>query len=285
MALSRRSASRQSGHGTGTQRRATATNVNVNLRGDVDEDEGRSTRRVSTEEVDAFTMRLIGRYGSPTGALTHIAGEQLKYRRRAQHAEARATQLEEQLPSDDDVVLSGDDAKAFKALKTGNAAFTLVGLGDKLKELSTLQSKAVQESRVAALKTAAGTKYKPSLLAKLLGDTELSFKTKIAPTADDPDETEEVQVPFVKVGDTLLSLDQWLEQEHKDMLDHLVVPAGDGTESGTRTTSSTSSAIMPKQASVAGKGAQGGKGKEVLAVVDKTMSTHMSPSQRRKESA
>jgi hypothetical protein len=62
-----------------------------------------------------------------------------------------------------------------------------------------------------------------SLLSKLLGDTPLQFKPKLVPKADDPNETEEVQVPFVKVGDTLQSLDSWLEQEHKDLLDALVV--------------------------------------------------------------
>jgi hypothetical protein len=81
-------------------------------------------------------------------ALTHIAGEQLKYRRRAQDAEARAEELEGQLPTSEDVVLKGDEAKEYKAIKTGNdAKFTFAGLSNQLKELGDLRSNSAKSTR------------------------------------------------------------------------------------------------------------------------------------------
>jgi hypothetical protein len=238
--------------------------------------------RVSTEEIDSFTMRLIGRYGSETAALTHLSGEQLKYRRRAQAAEARAEELEGQLPTSSDVVLTGDEAKEYKAIKANDAKFSLAGLSQQLKELGDLRSNSAKSTRAGELKTAAGSKYKLSLLSKLLGDTPLQFKPKLVPKADDPNETEEVQVPFVKVGDTLQSLDSWLEQEHKDLLDALVV-SEEQQDGGTKTPGPKSPITMPKSSASTGtQSGPKGKDKELLAMVDRSLSTHMSPGQLRK---
>jgi hypothetical protein len=272
---------REPGHGARTQ-------PSVVIQTGGSDPETRRSRPVTTEEIDSFTMRLVGRYGSTEAALTHIAGEQLKYRRRAQDAEARAEELEGQLPTSEDVVLKGDEAKAFKAIKTGNDKFTLVGLGDQLKELGELRSNSTKTKRSEELKTAAGSKYRLSLLSKLLGDMPLQFKPKLVPKADDPNETEEIQMPFVKVGDTLMSLDSWLDQEHKDLLDALTIAEGE-QESGSTNSSTTErepakgTVTMPKQTAATGtKGGPKGKDKDLLAVIDKSLSTHMSPGQLRK---
>jgi hypothetical protein len=246
--------------------------------------------RVTTEEIDSFTMRLVRRYGSAESALTHIAGEQLKYRRRAQNAEADLEELQGQLPTSEDVVLKGDEAKEYKALKTSDQKFTLAGLSTTLKELGDLRTNSAKSKRAEELTLASGNgkKYKHSLLAKLIGDTPLQFKPKLVPKADDPNETEEVQVPFVKVGDTLMSLDTWLEQEHKDLLDALKVSEEDGSERpDSSTTQQRQTVTMPKQnaTSTPVNDRNKGKDKQLLTVVDKTLSTHMSPGQLRKQAA
>lgn len=278
----RASGNRQSGQAPGTQH-------NVHVHTGTGGERGERPAKVSTDEIDSFTMRLIGRYGSAEAALTHIAGEQLKYRRRAQHAETRADDLEGQIPTSEDVVLKGDEAKEYKALKTANDKFTLVGMTTQIKELGDLRSKTAKDTRTAELKTAAGSKYKLSLLSKVLGDTPLSFKAKLAAKKDNPEETEEIQVPFVKVGDTLISLDDWLKQEHEDLMEVIVAKEGEETSGNTGTTQQTTGGpgpIMPKQ--TPSGGAQGGTKKgeqQLLAAVDKTLSTHMSPGMRRKEAS
>lgn len=276
--------SRQSSQGGGT-----SPAVHVHTGGSASEREDRRSRPVTTEEIDSFTMRLVGRHGTTEAALTRLAGEQLKYRRRAQDAEAEAEELRGQLPGSDDLILKGDEAKEYKALKTSDPKFSLVGLGTSLKELTDLRSNTAKTTRAGELTTAAGTKYKKSLLAKLIGDLPLQFKPKLVPKADDPNETEEIQVPFVKVGDTLLALDTWLEQEHKDLLDALKVPEGEqqeGTQQQQRTdTQQRPAATMPKQTPSNTGSAPKGKDKELLAVVDKTLGVHMSPGMRRKEAA
>lgn len=273
---------RQPRQGSGTQ-----PTVVVQTGGSAREQNDRRPSRVSTDEIDSFTMRLISRYGNAEAALTHIAGEQLKYRRRAQNAEQELEELQGQLPTSEDVVLKGDEAKEYKALKTGDQKFTLVGLGTQLKELGDLRTNVAKTQRATELDTAAGKKYKKSLLAKLLGDLPLQFKPKLVPKADDPTETEEIQMPFVKVGDTLLALDTWLEQEHKDILPVLAVSEEEGEQTteqpSGRTTQQQPVITMPKSTPSNGAAGPKGKDKDLIKVVDKTLSVHMSPGMRRKE--
>lgn len=246
------------------------------------DDSSKRRRSVGPDETNSFILRLVGRYGSEQAALTHLASEQLKYRRRAQDAELELDELHKQLPTDGSVVLTGDQATAYQALIKANAQFTLVGLDTQLKELGTLRDTTVKAARDKDMLTAAGTQYRVSLLKTILGDLPVSFKPKLVPTADDPTKTEEIQVPFVKQGDTLVSLDDYLQTNHKDLITALTIPA-DERDDSTVTTTDRPLVTMPKQAATTGGTKMPTEQKQVFGVVDKTLSTHMSPGQRRKE--
>lgn len=240
-------------------------------------------RGIQRQDVDAFTMRLIGRYGTAENALTHLAGEQLKYRRRAQDAESELDRLQKQLPTAGSVVLSGDEAKAYNELKGGNATFSLTGVGAQLKELGQLKDKASRTDRETALATAAGKKYKQKVLAMAIGDRPLEFKTILQKREDGEEGVEEVKVPYIKNGDTLESLDTWLEREHKDILESLKASPDSGTDTsaGASSPGQSPGATMPKQ-TPSSSSASRGKNDEVFKVVDKQLSIHMTPGQRKK---
>jgi hypothetical protein len=240
--------------------------------------------KVTRQETDAFTMRLIGRYGSVENALNHLAGEQLRYRKRAQTAEAKAERLQKQVPTEGSVVLTGDEAKAHVALKAADAKFSLVTIGDSLKELSTLKSKDSTASRESTLTAAAGKQYKVNVLKRLVGDAPIEFKTVLQKKEDGEDGMEEVKVAYIKNGDVLELLDTWLAREHKEFLDVLKVKESDGTTTEESAPSTGTGAIMPKQ-TVSGDKPLKGKDAEVLKAVDRGMAQFMSPSQRRKEAA
>lgn len=230
---------------------------------------------IQRQEVDAFTMRLIGRFGSAENALQHLAGEQLRFRKRAQAAEKRASEAEAKLPSQDAVVLTGEEAKAFTALRTATPQFSIVGLGEQLKELGALKTKTAREERAAALNTAAGKKYKLNVLSRLLGDTPLEFKKvlqKKEDAAEGEDAMEELSVPYVKVGDTLELLDSWLAREHKEFAD--VLKASE-EESGTSADEPTGPR-MPAQRSSANTTPS--KTNDLFKAIDQRMGTFAIPS-------
>lgn len=241
--------------------------------------------RVERQEVDSFTLRLIGRYGSAENALTHIAGEQLKYRRRAQDAEDRLAELQKQLPTAGSVILTGDEAKAFSELTKADGKFSLVALAPQLKELGELKTKAVTEGRAATLTTAAGKRYNPKVLALLVGDLPLELRKMPVPITNEDGTAGvgEENIAYIKNGDVLERLDTWLEREHKDSLDVVKVKESDG-ESGESKSSGGNGATMPKQTA---SGTSGPKGKdaEILRAVDSRLSGFQSPSQRRKAEA
>lgn len=244
--------------------------------------------RVERQEVDSFTMRLIGRYGSAENALTHIAGEQLKYRRRAQDAETERDELKAKLPTAGSVILSGDEAKAFAELTKADGKFSLVTLAPQLKELGELKTKSAQQSRADTLTTAAGKRYNPKVLARLIGDLAIEFKTVLQKKEDGEDGMEEVKVAYIKNGDVLELLDTWLEREHKEFMDVVKVKEDSEDDGNTSSGSSTSGnngstgPTMPKQTVSSGTGGQKGKDAELLRAVDRSMSGYLSPSQRRK---
>jgi hypothetical protein len=244
--------------------------------------------QVGRQEVDAFTHRLIGRHGSAESALSHLAGEQLKYRKRARRAEKVVDQLQKRLPTEGSVVLSGEEAKAFNALRTENAKFSLVGLGETLKELSQLRTHSSTRSREETLTTAAGKKYKLAILKMAVGDTPIEFK-KVMVRNDDTEDGEptftEEQVPYIKVGDTLELLDTWLERERKDFLDIIHAP-DEEEESGSKVEKQTKKPTgpsMPKQTGSRQSAGKGGKGSDNIKAVNAALGrSFMTPSQRAK---
>jgi hypothetical protein len=245
---------------------------------------------VPRQEIDAFTLRLVGRYGSAENALTHIAGEQLKYRKRAQRAESELADLQKKVPAAGAVVLTGDEAKAYTELTKDG--LTLAKVPDVLKEHNTLKVKVSQESRDTALKTAAGEKYKPKVLAKLLGDTPIEFQTVRVRGKDDDgkDTIKDEQVAYVVINGTKEALDTYLEREHADWMDVLVVE--ETTEGGTNGTpkpgtSSGGSVTVPRQTAIGGtRTGTKDAAKDAAKIVDATLGArYQTPSQRAKDAA
>lgn len=248
---------------------------------------------VGRKETDAFILRLIAKHGSTENALTQLAGEQLRYRKRAQNAETERDTFKVKVPAAGSVVLSGDEAKAYEAIKKLGVAL------DKVPEMHTalkdLQSKDSTHTRESAITTAAGEKYKPKVLKKLLDGVELKFKKVNVKVKDDDgkDTIEEQQVPYVALKDgdkeTLEALDTYLEREHGDWMDVLMA---DDAESGTTerpasrsaaSGSSGSGVVVPRQSATSGKPP---KKEDSAAIVDKTLGgKYMTPGQRAKEGA
>lgn len=242
---------------------------------------------VTTQERDDFVTHLIGRHGTERAALLQIAGEQLKFKRRAQHAEGLVKDLQKQVPAADAVVLSGDEAKAYQTLK--GKGITLDKVPAQLEELSGLQTSVKTGTRAANLKDAAGKKYDLSVLTRLLGDTPLEFQN-VNQMKEDKSGIETVKVPFVvlKVDgkDTREALDTYVEREFAAFKE--ILGAKDGTDEESSSNSSTETKDepkMPRQAPSSGSSTPKGKDADMLKAVDKATSGFMTPSQRRKEAA
>lgn len=235
---------------------------------------------VSNQERDEFVTRLIGRHGTAIAALTQIAGEQLRFKRRAQAAERDAADLRKKVPADGSVVLTGDEAKAYTELKAKGV--TLDKVPASLKTLADLQATHSTQTREQDLTAAAGDKYNVKVLKTLIGDTPLEFKDMPVMKADKSG-VENVKVAYVVLGQgdkqTRELLTTYLEREHAAFKDVL---AAKETESG-ESTQGTSGAAMPKQ--TVGAPTPKGKDAEVIKVVDRTLGSAMSPGMRRKEAA
>lgn len=240
---------------------------------------------VTSQERDDFVTRLIGQHGSVNAALNRLAGEQLRYRKRAQAAEDRANALQAKMPAADAVVLVGDEAKAYVELKA--KGFTLDKVPARLTALGELESKHKLSTRKSDLKVASGTKYDQKVLATLLGETPLEFQT-VNVMKEDKSGIEQVQVPYVVLGQgdkaVREALDTYLEREHKGFMEILVRKEGD--EAGDASDSSTiTTPTMPRQITSAPVPGTKGKAGEILKVVDRSMGQFLSPAMRRKADA
>lgn len=236
---------------------------------------------VSIRERDEFVTRLIGRHGSTEAALANIAGEQLRYRKRAQRAEADAENLRKQVPAAGSVVLSGDEAKAYTELK-GKKGFDLTKVSETLDQFSSLQETVRKTQRAQDLTDAAGKKYNKQVLEKLLGDTPVEFKDMPQMKADKSG-IETVRVPYVVLGtgDKAVRelLDTYLDRDHKGFKEVLMAKEGGDTEEGG--SEGNGGVDWPKQTS--GAPPVKGKDTEITKLVDTQLnSTFMSPSARRK---
>lgn len=241
---------------------------------------------VSSQERDDFVTRLIAQHGSVNAALLKLAGEQLRYRKRAQAAEARATELQGKLPAADAVVLVGDEAKAYGELKA--KGITLDKVPARLAVLGELEVKQKTSTRASDLKAAAGTKYDQKVLATLLGETPLEFQA-VNVMKEDKSGVDTIQVPYVILGQgdkaVRETLDTYLEREHKGFMEILVRKEGSEGETSDSSTSGTSTATMPRQSSSTPVPGDKGKAAVINKVVDAQLGSFMSPGQRRKAEA
>lgn len=230
--------------------------------------------KVSAAEIDQFTLRQIGKHGTLDNAFRVIAGEQIQNRKKRQRAERVAESLKGKLPKEGELVLNAEEAAAYKALKTADAGFSLAKVGDQLKELGTLRSTSAKQTRATAVNTAAGTKYKVDVLKQLLGDVGESIGLpiefeKMLKSKDDGEGVEEVQIPYVRVGDTKELMETWLERVHKNFLPVLLRSDDDADTS--ETPAARPAASMPRQIPGATTPPKKGADKDILAAVDAQM--------------
>lgn len=236
---------------------------------------------VTTQETDEFVTRLIGRHGNALAALTRIAGEQLRFRRRAQAAEKEAADLRAKMPAADAVVLTGDEAKSIKSLKDKGVDLTKVS-GD-LESYGTLKAEVAKSKRLQDLQVAAGDKYDLKVLTTLLGDTPLEFKP-VNVMKEDKSGVETINVPYVVLGkgdtQTREALETYLEREHAGFKEALIAKENvEGSAKG----EGKAPVVMPKQTT--GAPAAKGKNTEVDAALKRTLSAAVTPSARKKAAA
>lgn len=273
--------------------------------GTVEPSSGSGGTAVSRREVSEFVQSMIARYGSTANALERLGGEQLKYRKRAQRAEKERDTLKARVPAADAVVLTADEAKAYNELK--KSGHTLDKVPGMLTELSTLKTKDSSMSRESALKLASGegetAKYKSKVLGRLLKDDNgkdipLEFKKVMVKGKDaegKPTMTEE-QVAYVVIGEgatqTRELLDTYLEREHEEFMDVLVIseeePGNAGSarsETKEKPAAKTGVQAIPGQRA-APRSTPKDEGKQVKDAVDKQLGgKYLSPSQRAKAGA
>jgi hypothetical protein len=254
---------------------------------------------ISQREVSEFVHSLIRRYGSTANALEKIAGDQMKYRKRAQTAEATTKEALKKVPAADAVVLSGEEAKAYAELK--KSGHTLDKVPAMLSELSTLKTKDSSMSRESALKLASGegetARYKSKVLGRLLKDENgkdipIEFK-KVNVKGTDADGkatlTEE-SMAYVVLGEgtaqTRELLDTYVEREHVDFLDVLRADGAstEGKEKPAPSGAGGGVSALPRQ-----RPAPSGKPddpKDMNKAVDRQLnSKYLSPSARAKQGA
>lgn len=172
---------------------------------------------VSSAEKNSYVMRLMNEYGGAENALARVAGKVLQYQKRAQEAERQTADALKLVPPKDAVVLTGDEAKAFKTLQERKVELAKVpGLLD---DAAKLAATATADLRKTAIREAAGDKYKEKVLALLIGDKALELRDALVKGEDGKMKTE--KVAYIKIGDTVEPLDAWIEREHADSLDVL----------------------------------------------------------------
>lgn len=251
---------------------------------------------VSRSEKSQLAMRLEREHGSFENAALFLAGKQIRYQKRAQEAERQTVEVRKLLPPEGAVVLTGDEAKAVQKLR--EQKIDLVKLPDDLKASGELRLKVTAQERKTAVSDAAGTKYKATVLARLLGDSAdgktiglpLEFQDAMV-KKEDGSGFDTVKMAHVRVGDKLIPLDTWMETDQKDWLEVAKASetdnnaggsSGSSAASGSSSASSgTSTATMPRQTATGGTGGTTGKPKDGVAAVDRQMSRYTTPGQRK----
>lgn len=252
---------------------------------DTEEQEGTpATPPVTVRDRDDFVTHLLGSHGDALSALKAIAGDILKLRRRAQVAEADAAKFKELVPGKDSVVLKGEEAKAYGSIK--EKGLTLDKVPAELAKIPDLEKKAVSGVRDKELTDAAGTRYKKDVLSTLLGDKPLRFKDVPVMKADKSGvEMVKGAVVVTKDGEKEIetSLDEYIDKNHKDFKEVLLVKDQKKGEANNKTQEPSSGARMPRQTSSSTGTASV---PDSIAVVSRVASkTFLTPSQRRAAAA
>jgi len=163
---------------------------------------GAEPRRRRTHESRAqgaadIVDRLVHRYGSLEEALRVLAGENFDFREAQREHDAEVERLRQHQVPDGAVVLTGEDAKHFAAIKATGVAL------DKVAERITLAGKlegeqAAQTRRTSQDAAAKALSWNPDVLAPLLDNHKFLIELRdiVVKEAGKADRT--VKVPYVR---------------------------------------------------------------------------------------
>lgn len=224
--------------------------------------DGDSKTQRKTDAVQGIVDRLVGKYGTLEAALSVLASEQWEYRETIRQRDEKIATLEaKQIPADS-VVLTGEDKKAWDAVKALNVpAGEIAG---KVKRAGELEAeKSEQAFGQLVDKGAASVKYNPAVLRGLLKDKGYALEMR-----DVVVDGKTTQQPYVrKANDTNAAWEMLTTAAERDFKDYLpalkAVPQGGTTDSAGGSSNGTEQGFvshdMPIQSASSGsQGEQGG---------------------------
>jgi hypothetical protein len=210
-------------------------------------------------------MHQIGRFGSKDAALEALTRRVIRYQKRAQEAERQAEAARKLVPAEGALILTGEEAVAIRKLREEKV--DLGKISATIKNAHEFAAKAAKEQRAADITTAAGSRWKPKVLERLIGDHPLVFKDGFL---KDGDELKELKIAYIKVGDVLEKFDEWFEREQKDWVE-VATADPDGTE----TTESKPGLSVPPQKKSTPAAPAVGKGKAQTKDLIQAVDAHM----------
>jgi hypothetical protein len=141
--------------------------------------------------------RLVHRYGSEAEALRVLAGENFDFREREREREQEIEDLKTKQVPDGAVVLTGDDAKAFTAIKATGVALDKVA--ERVKLAGDLEGKqAATERRTSQDAAAKALKWNPDVLAPLLDTRKLVIELRDVVVKEQGKADRTAKVPYVR---------------------------------------------------------------------------------------
>lgn len=157
------------------------------------------------QRLEQAFANLANRQGGTDAAGVLLLQENRAYRDQIRELQQQLQDLQGQVPADDAVVLSGDDATAWQAYQE-------LGAPDELRQqreqYQTLQRR---QLLTEAAKTAG---YKVSVLEKLAGDVTVELR-------EQRQDGKAMQLPYVVDGDNATLLTEYAEQHWTDFLPSL----------------------------------------------------------------
>jgi hypothetical protein len=156
------------------------------------------------ELVRDHVEMLVAKHGSAEEALRVLGGDNVDYRRKLRELNEQVDELEELIPPDGAVVLTGDDAKGYtaivEALKTRSDKLTLDKVPARLTRADELEVKLVGSEHKATVTTAAqSSKFNSDVLAGLVDDPRNPLALELRDmTVQEGAKQTTVKVPYVR---------------------------------------------------------------------------------------
>lgn len=223
--------------------------------------EQRSQTETKAEAAQGIVDRLVSKFGTMSRALEVLAGENFDYRETNRELSARVQQLGAKQVPDGAIVLTGEDAKSWNAIKAIEGV-TPDKVPDVVKKSRDLEMKIAATDRESIVgKASESLKWNPKVLAGLLSQSKLDLEMRDTIVRDGAGKESTEKVPYVrKAGDASAAwekLSEFGERDFKDFLPALRTAAsGGGNGSGPAGTETITP--MPGQGTPAAQGATGG---------------------------